>query len=64
MDLINIQYVLHNSYSGAVTTMNVQRDAATYEQMKDNVGSIFNGYIVISVSQLDENLTPIETTEL
>jgi len=64
MNLINIQYVLHNSYSGAVTTMNVQRDAATYERMRDNVGSIFNGYIVISVSQLDENLTPIETTEI
>jgi hypothetical protein len=32
--------------------------------MKDNVGSIFNGYIVISVSQLDENNNPIETTEI
>ena len=64
MNLINIQYVLHNSYSGAEITMNVQRDVDTYERMKDNVGSIFNGYIVISVSQLDENNNPIETTEL
>lgn len=64
MDLINIQYVLNNSYSGAETIMNVQRDAATYEQMKNNVGAIFNGYIVISVSQLDENYNPIETTEI
>jgi hypothetical protein len=64
MDLINIQYVLHNSYSGAETTMNVQRPFDTYERMRDNVGSIFNGYIVISVSQLDENNNPIETTEI
>jgi len=64
MNLINIQYVLNNSYSGAEIIMNVQRDVDTYERMKDNVGSIFNGYIVISVSQLDENNNPIETTEI
>lgn len=64
MNLINIQYVLNNSYSGAEIIMNVQRDVDTYERMRDNVGSIFNGYIVISVSQLDENNNPIETTEL
>jgi hypothetical protein len=64
MNLINIQYVLNNSYSGAEIIMNVQRDVDTYERMRDNVGSIFNGYIVISVSQLDENNNPIETTEI
>jgi hypothetical protein len=64
MNLLNIQYVLHNSYTGAEETMNVQRDAATYERMKQHVGAIFNGYIVISLSQLDENNNPIETTEI
>jgi hypothetical protein len=72
MNLINIQYVLLDSFSGAYDKRTTQRDMDTYNKMKQGVGSCFREFTngiawdwqVVSVSQCDENNNPIETTEL
>ena len=72
MDLINIQYVLLDSFSGAYDKITTQGDMDTYNKMMKGVGFRFREFTngiawdwqVVSVSQCDENNNPIETTEI